>query len=207
MKLLPRSTLDAIFGVSTTIPEFIGRDAGSAMRERADIGCLLLNVAVYPFIGMTELHAAVGLEFPLNAGAITEAHPNRVLWLTPRSWLIQCPVDAEWTLERRINEAIPDKRVHAALYTDYLCWFELCGIESGDLLRRHGFVSLERGGLPLGHAKRTLVAGIAAVVVREGENAWLVGVERNRAHYFADTLVADSREGHSYARYSNGHLT
>ena len=48
--------------------------------------------------------------------------------------------------------------------------------------------------------------GISAIVVREGGNALSVGVERNRANYFADTLVADSKEIDGYVTLSNEHL-
>jgi heterotetrameric sarcosine oxidase gamma subunit len=165
--------------------------------ECADIGCLLVNSAVDASIVAAALGTAAGFAFPLKSGAIVDAHTHRVLWLTPRSWLVHCPIDQEWLLATRINEAFPDKRVHAALFTDYLCWFELSGLGSGDVLTQGAFISLERGGLPVGHAKRTLLVGIAVVVVHERPQTWLIGVERSRAIYFANWLRAAESTGAS----------
>jgi heterotetrameric sarcosine oxidase gamma subunit len=206
MKLQSRSVLGATFGVSTAVPEFGVSEAGTThgsaadghamhtrMLERADIGCLLVSSTLEPSIGVTKLNTAVGLEFPLEAGAIREAHPHRVLWLTPRSWLIHCSIDEEAALARKINEAFPDKCVHAALFTDYLCWFELSGPKAFDLLSEGGFVSLERRGLDVGGAKRTVLAGVAAIVLHQRLQTWLIGVERSRAIYIADRLRAAAR--------------
>src|ERR1700761_202767 len=98
MKLQSLSALGATFGVSTPVSEFdVGERSvtrGSAtdtlptqtkLLERADIGCLLVTTTLDPSTGVAELRAAVGLELPLEACSITEAHPHRVLWLTPRS--------------------------------------------------------------------------------------------------------------------------
>jgi heterotetrameric sarcosine oxidase gamma subunit len=188
VKLQPRPLFGATFGVSAPVPEFVAMN--TTLLERADIGCLLVNSAVESSAVASELVAAVRFAFPLEAGAIADLHSHRLLWLTPRSWLLHCPVEEDWELARQINEAFPDKRVHAALFTDYLCWFELFGSQAFNLLTEGGFVSLERGGLGLGYAKRTSLAGIAAVVVHERPQTWLIGVERSRAIYFANWLRA-----------------
>jgi heterotetrameric sarcosine oxidase gamma subunit len=185
MKFQPRSVFGTTFGVSAPVPEL-----STTLLERADIGCLLVNSAVESAAVATELAAAVRIEFPLEAGTIADLHSHRALWLTPRSWLLHCPVEEEWALARKINEAFPDKRVHAALYTDYLCWFELFGSRASNLLAEGGFVSLERDGLNPGYSKRTSLAGIAAVVVRDRPQTWLIGVERSRAAYFAKWVRA-----------------
>jgi heterotetrameric sarcosine oxidase gamma subunit len=79
-------------------------------------------------------------------------------------------------------------------FTDALCWFELSGDGALDLLTEGSFISLERGGLPVGRAKRTLIAQIAAVVVRRSESVWQVAVERSRSKYFVDWLSAAAGE-------------
>src|ERR1700722_16912668 len=149
MKLQPRSVFSATFGAPAPIPAFDVRDmratrtpaTSTRLLERADIGCVLVNSTMDPPTGVTELSAAVGLGFPLVAGAVSAQGAHRVLWLTPRSWLIQCPVDGEIALAECINEAFPDKRVHAALFTDYLCWIELSGSHALRLLTEGGFIS------------------------------------------------------------------
>jgi heterotetrameric sarcosine oxidase gamma subunit len=90
----------------------------------------------------------------------------------------------------RLNALFPEKLAHAVLFTDALCWFEISLAGAFNPLTEGGFVSLERNGLPVGHTKRTLIAQVALVILRESEDVWLVAVERSRARYFADWLTA-----------------
>jgi len=69
----------------------------------------------------------------------------------------------------------------------------LSGRGSSGLLKQGAFLSLERDGLAADHAKRTAVAGIAAILVRRGDDVWLVGIERSRARYFVDWLIDRAR--------------
>jgi heterotetrameric sarcosine oxidase gamma subunit len=160
------------------------------LRERADIGCVLLSTAVDSAdIAVTASHVA-GVDIPLTPGAIKTSPHRKAIWLSPRSWLIHCNIEEEQELVTHLNAAFQERLVHAAAFTDYLVWFELSGSAGLDLLTEGTFLSLERAGLPVGHAKRTLIAQIAAVVVHESESVWLIAVERSRARYFADWLIA-----------------
>jgi heterotetrameric sarcosine oxidase gamma subunit len=116
------------------------------------------------------------------------------LWLSPRSWLLLCEVEREQELADRLNDASPEGLLHAALFTDQLCWFQACGSKAGEFLKRGGFISLERNGLPVGFAKRTLIANIPAVVIHDSEVDWLVSVERSRAQYFAAWIIQTSSQ-------------
>jgi heterotetrameric sarcosine oxidase gamma subunit len=165
------------------------------LRERADIGCVLITNAVDSDGILLSAGEAAGVDLPLVSG-MTHTGPRRVaIWLTPRSWLLLCDIEEESPLVARLNGTFPEKPVHAVSYTDCLCWFELSGTASLDLLTEGSFLSLESGGLPIAHAKRTLIAQIAAVVVRESELVWSVAVERSRARYFVDWLIAAAATG------------
>jgi heterotetrameric sarcosine oxidase gamma subunit len=112
------------------------------------------------------------------------------IWLSPRSWLIRCRIEDEAALVSRLNDEFPGGLAHAVPYTDALCWLELSGPDAFDYLTEGSFISLEVSGLRIGHAKRTLIAQIAAVIVRHDLNIWQIGVERSRARYFVDWLTA-----------------
>ena len=188
MTLQPQSALRAPFGTASTVSGFSCDNA--ILRERADIGCVLLSTAVDSAdIAATASHAA-GVDLPLTPGMIKTSPHRKAIWLSPRSWLIHCNIEQEFELVTRLNAAFPERLVHAAAFTDYLAWFELSGSAALDLLTEGTFLSLERAGLPVGHAKRTLIAQIAAVVVHESESVWLIAIERSRARYFADWLIA-----------------
>jgi heterotetrameric sarcosine oxidase gamma subunit len=181
------------WGVPTPVREFVASDPNATdtkLLERADIGCILVNSAVDATSVSATLSGAVGFTFPLEAGDAVQPQRYRVFWLTPRSWLVHCPLDEEQQLARRINEIFADKRVHAALFTDYLCWFELSGSQAWNLLAEGSFVSLEPKGLAIGYAKRTLLAGVAVLILHKGPESWVFGVERSRAIYVADWLRA-----------------
>jgi heterotetrameric sarcosine oxidase gamma subunit len=186
--LQAQSALGAPFGAVSAVTGF---NSGSAtLRERADIGCVLLTAAVDAAEIATAASRAAGLDLPLQPGMSRTGPQGTAIWLSPRSWLLHCGIDQERELVTHLNEAFPDKLAHAAAFTDQLCWVELSGVPSLELLTEGTFLSLEPGGLPIGHAKRTLIAQVAAIVVRENDNVWLVAIERSRARYFTDWLIA-----------------
>jgi heterotetrameric sarcosine oxidase gamma subunit len=188
LQLKAESALGAPFGTASTVSGFSSDNA--VLRERADIGCVLLTAAVDSTdITVSASHAAA-VDLPLTPGLIKTSAHRKAIWLSPRSSLIQCGVAEEQDLVTHLNAAFPDKLAHAAALTDYLAWFELSGPAAIDLLTEGTFLSLERAGLPIGHAKRTLVAQIAAIIVHESASVWLVAVERSRARYFTDWLIA-----------------
>lgn len=188
MKLQPESVLGAQFGSASDIPCDVAD--GLRLRERADIGCLLVTSAVDAAEIIDAVGPLAGVDLPRAPGMINSADGRAALWLSPRSWLIHCGVEEEGEIASRVNTAFSDKRLHAARFTDYLCWLELTGAGADGLLKEGSFVSLERDGLADGQAKRTLIAGIAAVVIRQSRLAWLIGVERSRARYFCHWLNA-----------------
>ena len=190
MRLQPRRVLGPSLGATYPISGF--RSSSAVLRERADIGCILLTAAVDSQDIVMSASAAVGVDLPLAPGTIHTSAGCRALWLTPRSWLVHCDIEHEAVLIAQVNAAFPDRLVHASRFTDALCWLELSGKASLDLLTGGAFLSLEGGDLPVGHAKRTLIAQILAVVVRERESVWLIAVERSRGRYFADWLRASA---------------
>jgi heterotetrameric sarcosine oxidase gamma subunit len=72
--------------------------------------------------------------------------------------------------------------------SDYLLWLELEGGGAESLLKRGGFLSLEAGGLPVAHFKRTLVADVPVLIWRRAPTTWRVGLERSRFQYFVDWI-------------------
>lgn len=188
MKLESQSCFGKKFGSSATLVEL--PELGTTLTERSDIGCTLINCAVDMDAVAGRLEDSVGIALPRFAGKMTREQGRTAVWLTPRSWLIHCPVEEELELVQIVNSAFEDKLAHAALFTDYLCWMTLCGLQAQDLLVDGGFTSLEPGGLPVGSAKRTLLAGVSVIVVHERDQEWLLGIERSRARYFVDWLRA-----------------
>lgn len=191
MRLTACSSLGTPFGAPAPVPGFASRVA--TLRERSDIGCLLVGSALDASRVASAAADAVGVDLPIAAGAVAVGEGRLALWLSPRSWLVHCPLDEEFALVARVNAAFPDKTVNAAHFTDYLCWLELRGEGAEDLLRQGGFLSLARDGLPVGHAKRTLIADVAAVVIRPSRTEWLVGIERSRSAYFSSWLASCAR--------------
>lgn len=162
------------------------------VRERADVGCVLVNAAIDAANILDAAGAAAGVALPASAGSVSRGSSCSAIWLTPRSWLVPCHIEDEFDLVSRINAVFADKRLHAVLFTDYLCWLELRGETVEELIQQGGFISMERGGLAVGHAKRTLLASITAVIVHQSEFEWLVAIERSRADYFLAWLEHSS---------------
>lgn len=188
MSLEARSALGDRFGVASTIAELAG--PGVKLIERADLGTVLCVSAVDATAILDRLSQAIGLPCPAAAGETSSQGARTALWLSPRSWLIQCLPKDEDSLVDAVNNKFTDKTVHASRFSDYLCWLELSGPGAGGLCKHMGFMSFEFGGLPAGRVKRTLLAAVTVVIVRRTADIWWLGVERSRARYLVDRLTA-----------------
>ena len=80
----------------------------------------------------------------------------------------------------------------ATPFGDHLPWFDLTGPHAESVLSAGAFLHLG-GPFAVGRARRMLVAQVPVVLVRLGETAWRLGVERSRASYFRDWLAAAGR--------------
>lgn len=185
MMLEALSALGDGFGAPTALAEITHAKA----QERSDIGAVLVTVTGPGADFAAALAQALDCDLPLTHGAVARTGDRSAIWLTPRSWILLCPPEAEADLIAAVATAFPDHSAHASRFTDALGWVTLEGSGVEDLLRQGGFISLQAGGLPVGHAKRTLLAGIPAVILREGETRWTIGVERSRCRHFANWLA------------------
>lgn len=187
-----RLEAQTVFGTSLdpAVPGAIFTSPSATLRERSDIGCILLSAAIDGNGILDAAGEAVGVELPATAGAYKTQEARFALMLSPRSWIVQCNIDEETALVGRVNATFADRTINASRFSDYLCWFELCGPDGTLLLKEGGFLSLERDGFRVGHAKRTLIAKVTAVLIRPDDQAWLIGIERSRARYFADWLIS-----------------
>ena len=118
----------------------------------------------------------------------------RAIWMSPRSWLLVCPLSEEEELLWTLSDGFPERAIHACRYSDQICWLELSGPGADPLLRAGGFLALEGRDPAPGSAKRALLAGIAVVIYREEAARWLLGVERSRARYLVEWLAETARQ-------------
>lgn len=193
MMLEAISALGNPVGRQASIADFSTADIRLA--DRSDIGCVYLASAVPAADVRAALSQILALTVPTTPGVASDNGECRALWLSPRAWLIRCLADDEGALVDSLNARFPDKTVHASRFTDHLAWIEVAGPGADDLLKQGGFVSFERNGLPVGHAKRILLAGVPAVIDRPSADGWLLGIERSRAHYLVDWLIVAARGG------------
>lgn len=180
------SPLGSSFGASTPVTG--ASQAGFEVSERSDFGCVLCTAAVDLDDVQSLLLQQLQINLPSQSGAVAQDGELSSIWLSPRSWLILCPLDEETKLVASINAIFPDRHLLASAFSDYLCWLSLSGKLVEDALHRGGFISLASGGLPEGHAKRTLIAGIPTIVNRNSAHNWTLGIERSHASYIADWL-------------------
>jgi len=183
LKPIARSALGGEFGVANAV----GITCGVAITERSDIAGVLVSACVDGC--EARITAIVGVELPSEPGLLVGGEGPTAIWLSPRSWILQCAIEDEARIQNAVLAAFPDGTAHAAGFTDHLCWLELSGGDPLQLLCRGAFVSLEPSGLPVGRCKRTIVADIAAVILRPDAGRLLVGVERSRACFFRNWLL------------------
>ncbi len=186
MMLEARSPLRNPFGVSMPVNDLTRPDF--KVIERSDFGCVLCSAAVDANEIYQKLSQKSKLELPRQSGMVVWQDERAAIWLSLRSWLILCPLDDESELVAMINAVFPDHIVLASTFSDNLCWLSLSGDEAEDKLRQGGFISLADGGLTIGHPKRTLIAGIPAIIHRKSASVWTIGIERSYASYFINWL-------------------
>lgn len=157
--------------------------AGGNLGELPDSGAVMCSAAVDGSEIIGRLSAMIGCPLPEAHGAIGAASGRQAIWMTPRSWLILCPPAEEHDIIAGVETAYPDHLVHAAPFSDYLAWFSLAGSRSETALRQGSFLSLSSDGFKIGHAKRTPLAGVPAIIIRDSADNWRIGVERSRADF------------------------
>lgn len=194
MTLEARSALGGIPGLARVRPVFTGRQIACELIERSDLGCLLCSAAVEPAAHLAAIEAAAGVKFPMGPGPVASRGLRRAVWMSPRSWLLLCPLGDEDEILWSFTDSFADRGIHASRYSDQLCWLELVGQESEDLLRTAGFLSLDADDPVVGSARRGRLAGVAALVFREEEVRWLLGIERSYAGYMVEWLAATVRQ-------------
>jgi heterotetrameric sarcosine oxidase gamma subunit len=192
VNLKPDTALGSAFATAAPVHGFDTKFV--TLMERSDIGCILVNCAVEVRDLAPSIASALGFALPADAAITTGKGGTSALWLTPRSWLIHCSVAEEFAIITRINASFPDKRVHASAFTDYLTWLEIAGEDAHKILTSGGFVSLEIDGLQIGQAKRTILASVPVVIVRNANDRWTLGVERSRTAYFVDFLRQSAKQ-------------
>lgn len=171
-------------------PAFAGEwtRPGLTVTTCANLPCILCTAAVDAEKVADALSHAISAPVPIHPGVISEHDERRVLWISPRAWLVLCPENDEAEVLSSVHSAFDDRAVLASRYSDHYCWFELAGDRVEDTLRQGGFITFEPGGLPLRYAKRTLIAGISVLLLTVAESVWHVGVERSRVGYFIEWL-------------------
>ncbi|MBT6543014.1 MAG: hypothetical protein HOL77_02845 [Rhodobacteraceae bacterium] len=178
------SPLGHAFGAATDLASITLEGA----TERSDLGAVLCVTTSDGAQFAKALGEVLGCALPTQHGKFTTSAQKRAIWLSPRSWVVLCDPLEEAGLVDAVAAAYPDHAAVASRFTDALGWILLDGNAAEMLLRQGSFLSFDAEGFPVGHAKRTLVAEIPAVILRETETKWLIGVERSRTRYFADWL-------------------
>lgn len=183
MRLEALTSLGGSYGSCKSV--WLGR---AELREKTNVGAVLCT-AVGPNAKLArQLEKVLGVGVPLSSSTVVEGQKLRVLWLSPKSWIVLCTSEMENELVETISAAFSDHAVLASRFSDALCWLSLEGVAAEDLLRQGSFLSFSAEGIRVGYGKRTLVAGIPALILREADTCWTVGVERSRASYFFDWL-------------------
>ena len=79
---------------------------------------------------------------------------------------------------------------HADLYSNALGWITLGGEMAESLVQQGSFLTPKYDGIKVGSAKRTLVAGIPAIILCEKAIIWTISIERGRARSFIHWLTS-----------------
>lgn len=192
----------SIFGGPAGLAAPVISGDGWQFVERGDLGAVQLVAADEGETTLSALGASVGVTLPATGRTVElVGEGGRVIGLSPRWWLLECPLSAEPAWVARIADAVPGAGVLVTAFGDHLPWFDLTGPRAESLLSAGAFLHLG-GPLTTGRARRMLLAQVPVVLVRLREQAWRLGIERSRAFYFRYWLAAAAQAGSSGDRHS-----
>jgi len=191
MMLEPCSALGGRWGVATALDGPFAD--GVVIQERADLGSVVCTAPADPARTAPALGRVLRVALPMSPGAVAGGQGRSAVWLNPRAWLLVCDANDDRTIAADITAAFSRGQIHATVGSDALCWLEVIGAGAEDALRQGSFISLAPGGLAVGHARHTLLAGIRVLVHRTQHNGWRIAVERSRARYLVDWFACGTQ--------------
>lgn len=194
MILEARSAISGSPGLARLVARINASEVPLELIERADIGCVYCTASLDPEPYLGEIAVIAGPPPPTAPGRVTASGRRRAIWVTPRSWLLLCPLADEEELIEAFAGAFTEHTIHACRYSDQLCWLELVGADAENLLRAGSFLSLDGHGQAPGTVRRGQLAAVTVIIHRQGEICWLLGVERSNAHYLVDWLISSARQ-------------
>jgi len=165
---------------------------GYELVERTDLGCVQIVAGGEDQATLDSLSRF--LDFvPPEVGVVgRDVAGNRLIGLSPRSWLLICPSKNEDDVVRKYAGAFPDGTILASAFGDHLPWLELSGPRATVMLRKMGFLGLQGKEIPIKGARRQTLGHVPVVLLRMDQDLWRIGVERSRIQHFCDWLESVS---------------
>jgi sarcosine oxidase subunit gamma len=167
---------------------------------------LVIGLREMPNVGMIDLRGLAGdrkfmsacksvLEVDLPRAPRTSVSwgENKVFWLSPDQWLIQCPRAKAGELLASLRKALGNTHSLAVDVSDMRAIIRLEGEHARAVLLKGSSLDLDSEAYPPGTVRRVLFAGIAALINIVEDDASDLYVFRSYADYAWDWLTRNAR--------------
>ncbi|GAB2783934.1 sarcosine oxidase subunit gamma family protein [Halomonas shantousis] len=157
--------------------------AGVTLREHAFLGHLILRGGA---IVLDEaVREVLGIALPARPNTLTldEGGERSIQWLAPDEWLVIVPGGEEFTLERRLREALGQAHFSIVNVSGGQSVLTLRGENAREVLMRSTPYDVHPQAFPVGKGVTTVFAKASVVLRRPSETHWELVIRRSFADY------------------------
>ena len=171
-------------------------ESGHVIRiaERGPVGQVTLRADLADRAVARAVEKAAGVAVPERLSARFEG-ARAAVWMAPDELLLLCAYDEAPALVAALDEALTGTHHLALDVSDARVVFALEGARVAEVLAKGAPVDLAPAAFPVGRARRTHLAGVAAAFWRRAESEWELVCFRSVARHVFDWLAQASREG------------
>ncbi|MGM0914706.1 MAG: sarcosine oxidase subunit gamma [Pseudomonadota bacterium] len=153
------------------------------LRERAMAGHLILRGGA---IVLDEaVRQVLGFGLPARPNTLTgdESDERSIQWLSPDEWLVIVPGGEEFSLEKRLREALGDAHYAIVNVSGGQTLIELEGEKARELLMKSTPYDVHPEAFPVGKGVTTVFAKANLILRRPTETRWELVLRRSFADY------------------------
>lgn len=161
----------------------VGEKSRVVLRERAMAGHLVLRGGAIVLDEAVRQVLGFGLPGRPNTLTLDESGKRSIQWLSPDEWLVIVPGGEEFTLEKRLREALGDAHYAIVNASGGQTLIELTGDKARELLMKSTPYDVHPEAFPVGKGVTTVFAKANLILRRPTEERWELVLRRSFADY------------------------
>lgn len=162
--------------------------ASVALKELPLMGHFNLRINPDNSAAMQAASKVLGMDLPGAVLTSIEQDGTRISWVSPDEWYVLMPRDQAAGFEIAFREALADHHYSIVDVSAGQTALELSGVSARSVLMKGAAVDVHDSAFPVGKVVGTAIAKSSGMIVRDGENSYLLLIRRSFANYLWDWL-------------------